>query len=428
MSPPVLSVRNVSKSFKLPLDKSSTLKHRMVHFRSAGRYRQLMALEGVTFEVAEGEFVGIIGRNGSGKSTLLKILAGIYRPTSGEVTVNGGLSPFLELGVGFNPELTARENVLLNGAILGLSRRDLQSRLEEMIHFAELEQFVDTKLKNYSSGMQVRLAFTIAIQANAATLLMDEVLAVGDARFQAKCFDVFNRYRREGRTIILVTHDLGAVDLYADRAILLERGRVIEAGRATDVTVRYRRMIGQIEENERAASGGALIDVHDDRPSDSRWGTGAARVRSVAFLRVNGEPHVTFTTDEPMTIRIEVEAEAAMDDLVVGVGFHRADGTIVGGINTQMAQRKIPRLDVGERLTVDYQIPRLLILAGTYRASVALTNGSYSVTYDWIEQGFEFRVVDELGRPGSVELGGSWEIAMSRAGLADSAVADSVRR
>lgn len=410
MTVPAIAVRDVTKRFRLPLDKSATLKHRVVHLRSTSRYRQLLALDRVSFDVPEGQFLAIIGRNGSGKSTLLKVLARIYRPTSGSVTVNGALSPFLELGVGFNPELTARENVLLNGAILGLSRKQLEARMDEMIHFAELEEFVDTKLKNYSSGMQVRLAFTVSIQANAAILLMDEVLAVGDARFQAKCFDIFNQYKREGRTIVLVTHDTSSVDLYADRALLLEHGVLKEDGKATDVTARYRRMIGQLEENERNATGGALVDVDDLRPSDARWGDGKIRITGVRFLRGDRQQHVTFATGEAMTVRIEAEAQTDIDELSVGVRLHRADGSIVGGLNTKMAGIDVPRLRQGARVAFDYAMPEVRILGGTYRATVALVNPSTTATHDWLEQAFEFRVIDELSRPGYVDLGGKWMI------------------
>jgi lipopolysaccharide transport system ATP-binding protein len=411
---PVVSVHRVTKEFRIPLDKSATLKHRVVHLRSASRYRQLLAVDDVSFDVPEGQFLGIIGRNGSGKSTLLKMLARIYKASRGTIAINGALSPFLELGVGFNPELTARENVLLNGAILGLSRRDLLARMDEMIHFAELEQFADTKLKNFSSGMQVRLAFTVSIQANAAILLMDEVLAVGDMRFQAKCFDVFNQYKREGRTIILVTHDLSSVDLYADRALLFEHGQLLEDGRATDVTARYRRMVGQIEEEERIAGGGALVDVADTRPSEGRWGTGAMRVSGVRFLRGDGSQHVTFNTGDPMTVRIEGEAYADIDDVAVGVRLHRSDGSIVGGLNTKMARVDVPALHAGDRVTIDYAMPDLRILAGTYRATVALVEPATAVTYDWVEQAFEFRVVDEMNLPGYVDLGGRWTVHVDR--------------
>ena len=410
MTDHALSIRHVTKRFRLPLDKSATLKHRMVHLRAASRYRELLALDDVSFGVPRGQFVGIIGRNGSGKSTLLKVLARIYRPTSGSVTIRGDVSPFLELGVGFNPELTARENVLLNGAILGLPRRDLESRMDEMIHFAELEQFVDTKLKNYSSGMQVRLAFTVAIQANAAILLMDEVLAVGDATFQGKCFDVFNEYKREGRTIILVTHDLSAVDLYADRAIMLEHGRVFEDGAATAVTARYHRLIAELQDEERLASGGALIDLDDEQPTETRWGNGDVRVDRVQMLRSDGKPHVNFVTGELMTIRIELHARRQVSDLVVGVQLHRGDGMVIGGLNTHLSHVPVPPLAAGERMIADFVMPDLRLLGGTYQATIGIHNTSHSLTYDWLERAFEFRVTDELGRPGFYDIGARWEV------------------
>lgn len=239
-----ITVVDVTKRFRIPMDRSTTLKYRLVHLRRTSRFRELMALSDVSFEVRRGEFFGVIGANGSGKSTLLKILAGIYRPTSGGVVIDGAVAQFLELGVGFNPELTARENVYLNGAILGLSRRELRSRMEQILDFAELTDFADQKLKNFSSGMSVRLAFTVAIEADSSILLMDEVLAVGDARFQAKCFDVFAGYREQGKTVVLVTHDLGAVDTYCDRALLLENGELTAVGRARDVTNAYRQSVG----------------------------------------------------------------------------------------------------------------------------------------------------------------------------------------
>ena len=220
----------VHKRFRVPVDRSTTLKYRLSHPRSTARYHTLSALDDVSFTVPEGQFLGIIGHNGSGKSTLLKVLSRIYVPDSGTVELSGNVSPFLELGVGFNPELTARENIYLNGAVLGLTHAQLDERIDGIIEFAELTDFVDQKLKNYSSGMQVRLAFSVAIQADAQILLMDEVLAVGDQRFQEKCFDTFGLYKREGRTVILVTHDLNAVNLYCDRALMLDHGKLVADG------------------------------------------------------------------------------------------------------------------------------------------------------------------------------------------------------
>ncbi len=410
-----ISVRNLTKRFQIPLDRSATLKYRVIHLRSASRYRTLLAVDDVSFDVDEGTFLGIIGRNGSGKSTLLKVLSQIYRPSSGSVLINGHISPFLELGVGFNPELTARENVVLNGAILGLSRREMTKRMEEILHFAELEEFADTKLKNYSSGMQVRLAFTVAIQAEAGVLLMDEVLAVGDARFQTKCFDIFNRYKREGRTIILVTHDLGAVELYCDRALMLDHGKLASDGGAAEVASVYRRMIGDLEDAERRATGGALIDLADIRPGEGRWGTGKARVISVQLLRSDGSQHVNFTSQEPMTIRIEVEARQDMDDLVVGIGIHRADGTFISGTNSRIGKARIPRLPAGGKAIVDYAVPDLPLLGGTYRLSIALHPVVHTETYDQLDYAFEFAVTDDSGRIGMFELGGQWRVQIPSA-------------
>ena len=411
---PVVAVSHLSKRFRLPLDKSTTLKYRVTHWRSTSRYRDLHALRDISFEIPQGQFLGIAGPNGCGKSTLLKILCRIYKASAGSAVVNGEFSAFLELGVGFNPELTARENVFLGGAVLGVTRAQLRDKIDEVFAFAELEDFAEQKLKNFSSGMQVRLAFTVAIQADAGILLMDEVLAVGDARFQSKCFDVFNSYKREGRTIVLVTHDLSAVDLYCDRAILIEHGKMAAEGTSTEVTGRYRHMIGDLQDAERIATGGAVVDIEDRRPGENRWGSGEVRVRSVRLLRSNGEQHVNFTSDAPMTIRIEVEAFRDVDDLVVGIGLHRGDGSVVAGTNTHIARVTIPPISAGQRLLVDYAMPRLLLLGGTYRLTLAVHPTLEAVTYDRLDQAFEFRVTDDTGRDGIFELAGSWGVGVPR--------------
>ena len=239
MSSKAIEVVGVGKSFRLPHEQRTTLKE---HFLNPLRHRSFetqRALDGVTFDVTEGEFFGIIGPNGSGKSTLLKVLAGIYRQDAGSVSVQGVLSPFIELGVGFNPELTARDNIRINGTLLGLTRREIRERFDEIVGFAELERFVDQKLKNFSSGMHLRLAYSIAIQIDFDILLLDEVLAVGDQAFQEKCFGTFDRFRAEGKTIIYVSHALGTVAEFCDRALLLRNGVVEIIGAAQEVVDRY---------------------------------------------------------------------------------------------------------------------------------------------------------------------------------------------
>jgi ABC-2 type transport system ATP-binding protein len=234
-----IDVRGVTKTFLLPHQLRTTFKEHFLHPFDRTEYERQEALRDVTFSVEEGEFFGIVGANGSGKSTLLKIIAGIYRQDEGSVEVNGQLSPFIELGVGFNPELNARDNVRINGTLLGLSKRELEERFDEIIAFAELERFVDQKLKNYSSGMQVRLAFSIAIQVPFDVLLLDEVLAVGDASFQEKCFAVFDDIRAAQKTVVFVSHDLGSVAAFCSRALWLQQGRVAYLGDAAEVVERY---------------------------------------------------------------------------------------------------------------------------------------------------------------------------------------------
>lgn len=237
--PLAIEVDRLSKSFLLPHERRTTLKEYFLHPFRRTTFEQNHALQEVTFSVEEGEFFGVVGPNGSGKSTLLKILAAIYRPDRGTVRVRGLLSPFIELGVGFNDELTARDNVRVNATLLGLPLRALAERFDEIIAFAELERFVDQKLKNFSSGMQVRLAFAIAIQVPFDVLLLDEVLAVGDLEFQEKCFATFDRFRQEGKTIVLVSHDLEAVGRFCDRALLLEGGKPRAVGPAEEIVDLY---------------------------------------------------------------------------------------------------------------------------------------------------------------------------------------------
>jgi ABC-2 type transport system ATP-binding protein len=237
-----IQVEDLHKSFRIPTHKVDSLKERAVRPFASRDYRELQALAGVSFEIQQGEFFGIVGRNGSGKSTLLKLLASIYRADSGTIRMAGRLAPFIELGVGFNPELTARENVVLNGVMMGLTPRETRSRLGAVIEFAELGEFVDLKLKNYSSGMLVRLGFSLMMEVDADILLIDEVLAVGDAAFQQKSADAFHEMKDAGKTIILVTHDMGAVEVYCDRAMLLDGGQIAQLGEPGEIGRRYVRL------------------------------------------------------------------------------------------------------------------------------------------------------------------------------------------
>lgn len=234
-----IRVHKVRKSFILPEERVNSLKQLFVRLGRTGKKRRQVVLKGMSFDISPGEFVGIVGRNGNGKSTLLKILAGVYSPDTGSVEVRGKLAPFIELGVGFNPELTGRDNVFLNGALLGFTHKEMEAMYDSIVEFAELGSFMDRKLKNYSSGMQVRLAFSIAIKAKSDVLLIDEVLAVGDAAFQQKCFNHFEELRRQQRTVVFVSHDMGAVRRFCSRAIYIENGRMVKDGAPSDVADLY---------------------------------------------------------------------------------------------------------------------------------------------------------------------------------------------
>jgi ABC-2 type transport system ATP-binding protein len=229
-SEPAIIVRDLHKDFILPQHKNTSVKQTIVNITRKNKKTTQHVLDGVSFEVNKGDFFGIVGRNGSGKSTLLKILAGVYTPTSGSVEIRGGLTPFIELGVGFNPELSGRDNVFLNGALLGFNRSEMTAMYDDIVAFAELENFMDQKLKNYSSGMQVRLAFSIAIMAKNDILIFDEVLAVGDEAFQRKCLDTFDKYKATGQTVILVTHSMETVRQYCNKAILINKGNIVSSG------------------------------------------------------------------------------------------------------------------------------------------------------------------------------------------------------
>jgi ABC-type polysaccharide/polyol phosphate transport system ATPase subunit len=404
VSDPAIRVDGVSKRFRIPLDRSTTLKYRFTHFRSSSRYRDLMALHDVTFDVGAGEFLGITGPNGCGKSTLLKILSRIYSPDSGEIALAGRVAPFLELGVGFNPELTARENIFLGGAVLGLTRSELAGRVRGILEFAELEEFADQKVKNFSSGMAVRLAFTVSIQADADILLMDEVLAVGDARFQEKCFDVFSDYKRQGRTVILVSHDLSALNLYCDRVLLLQKGEVVADGPAGAVTSQYRRIVGAMSEAEDH-------DHHHHQPAldtANRWGTRDIEITGVRLMDDTGNEHSSFATGGELSIALDYVVHADVKEFVFGLSFKRSDGISLSDPNTQSANCRVTASPPGSRGCITYTIPHVNLLAAKYEVSAIVYDGSLNHAFDRIEDVLSFRIVDDKGRSGMVELGGTW--------------------
>ncbi len=355
-APVIIEARGVTKSFRIPSHRIDSFKERAVRPFARMEYRELQALRDVSFDIHRGEFFGIVGRNGSGKSTLLKIMASIYRADAGTVRMAGRLAPFIELGVGFNADLSARENVVLNGVMMGLSQREARGRLDAIMEFAELEEFVDMKLKNYSSGMMVRLAFSVMIQSDAEILLIDEVLAVGDAAFQQKCADVFREMRAAGRTIVLVTHDMTSVSTYCHRAMLLEDGELMYIGEPEEAERRYLRLNFADAGKDGKEPRGLIPDVH-------------ARLVDAWIEDGAGERTTSIEANEPIRLHAVVEALRDMDRPVFGFQFVNADGIELFRLNrTLTVEDGSPeRLGEGERARI----------AGTIKNP--LTSGRYFV-------------------------------------------------
>lgn len=377
----ILRAEHVGKIFRLPKDSRKSLKQTVL---SLGRtdYEEFNVLRDISFEVKKGEFFGILGRNGSGKSTLLKILSSIYTPTKGEVWLGGDLTPFIELGIGFNHELSGRDNIFLNGAILGLTKKEIQDKYEEIVAFSELEKFMEQKLRNYSSGMLVRLAFAIAIQAHNDILLIDEVLAVGDANFQQKCLNVFRQLKKSGKTIILVTHDMGAVEEFCDRAILIEDGDITMEGLGRDVANKYRRInFEQLTENNSNAK-------------VMRWGNKAASVNSVKVKnKGSGREKERLITEREFILSIDVTYNAPLDDPVTGFQIIDAAGQVIIGLNTRISHYKKTNRIKGDRATFEWTLPNVL-KSGTYFVS-ATVHDYGGEPFDWWVEAMSFVVERE---------------------------------
>jgi ABC-2 type transport system ATP-binding protein len=367
-----ITAHGVSKTFRLPHEKHMSVKNAVVNFYRHNRsFERQQVLKNISFDVKKGEFFGIVGRNGSGKSTLLKLLAGIYSTDSGTIDIKGKLTPFIELGVGFNPELTGRENVFLNGALLGFNRKEMIAMYDDIVAFSELERFMDQKLKNYSSGMQVRLAFSIAIQVNSDILLLDEVLAVGDAAFQKKCFDFFRKLKKDKKTVIFISHDMTAVREYCDRALLIENGEIISAGTADKVAKEYTRMF--TVKTEKTTS----------TPAGKRWGTGEADITKVT----------TLVHDKEVKIDVEYYFKQPIDHPILGITITSPVGVRIFESNTKWQHIDTGVQAKGNRLQLSWEIPNIFT-NGTNYVSAAVANEDATEFYDWWDEAATF-IIDK---------------------------------
>lgn len=372
--------KDIRKQFKIPLDKSSGLKQHLVNFYKRKRgYREFIALDGVSFEVRKGEFFGVVGRNGSGKSTLLKILTGVYTADSGAVAVNGSLTPFIELGVGFNPELSGRENVFLNGALLGFSRQEMEAMYDDIVDFAELHDFMEERLKNYSSGMQVRLAFSIAIRARTDVLILDEVLAVGDAAFQQKCNDYFEQIKGGDQTVILVTHNMDAVKRYCTRAVYIKNGKVHKEGDPFEVADNY------LMDNILGTQGSEADELYVNIDTNIR-----------VEIVENNEKHVKFKIE--YTNNTNEKCYARISLMSNGVG--------VGNIDSDAAK------PLSKKGSLHFTINKSYLNPGDYSTGAALVRSSNQETIAATRsQGRKVFLVKgkDTIRTGALKLDDTWE-------------------
>ena len=374
-----VKVEHLWKTFQVPHEKKTTLFENLTGMMKPRQYEKFTVLKDVSFEVNEGECVGIIGDNGSGKSTLLKIIANILRPSSGVIKVDGKMTPFLELGVGFQPDLTVQENVRLYATIMGLSKNEIRDGIDDVIEFAGLNKFEDTKLKNLSSGMQVRLAFSTAIQTDPDVLLVDEVLAVGDMEFQQKCFDVFNRYKRDGVTILFVSHDLGSVRKFCNKALLLVRGQQIAFGETNKIIDRYIYKSG----SEKYIADNGKISINAQKAEK------IMEITDINFLDKNLVENDRFISGDPVTIRIFFRSNRKICSPIFGIAIYNDEINCYGttteskGCNTGLIDGKG---------YVDFKIDKIPFFAGKIYVTAAIESSDHKIQYDWQDRLYSFSV------------------------------------
>lgn len=376
-----VKIDGVYKNFKLPHERNSSLKSAItgIYKKRNKGYEVQHALQDISFEIKKGEFFGIVGRNGSGKSTLLKIIAEIYQPTKGVVEKSGKLVPFIELGVGFNPELTGRENVFLNGAMLGFNQQEVEAMYNDIVEFAELGRFMDQKLKNYSSGMQVRLAFSVATRAKAEILLIDEVLAVGDADFQRKCFNYFKSLKKTDVTVVFVSHDMDAVREYCDRAALINDSQIVAVDRADEIAKEYTKLF--------ITDQGTGVE---DKQSD-KWGNGGADMQNVVTQK-------TYQEDEIIKFQYDIIPDNGFtDEIMVGLVIKDAQDRLICGTNSKIMQFK-KKIVLDHKITVHWSVPNIFN-EGTYKVDIALDSLDKGHLVQWWDAAATFEIVKEQKTP-----------------------------
>lgn len=399
MSTPAIRVEGLWKNFRVYHERNRNIKATVLRGRRA-RFEEFWALRDVGFTVDHGATVGVIGSNGSGKTTLLKCLTGIYVPERGSVQIDGNIAALLELGAGFHPELSGTENIYLNGSILGMSKKEIDAKFDSIVEFAGLEQFIDTPVKNFSSGMVVRLGFSIATHVEPEVLLIDEILAVGDQAFQRKSTEKIEQFRREGRTILVVSHSLGLVQQLCDTVVWLEKGQLKMTGPAADVIAAY---TGTTYGNF----------AREDASSRTRWGTGDAQFSTINIRNGDGHPIETLRSGEALRVHLEINSHVRIESPVVRVQMETISGELVWSTTTQRGTATLRLLD--GPATAELEIPSLPLAEGTYYLSAAITDATGTTEFDHCQHWAKLHVVDGLvGDGGVVAIPSIWSVGRQR--------------
>jgi ABC-type polysaccharide/polyol phosphate transport system ATPase subunit len=395
------SARHRFQTFKSALVKGDL-------FKSIRADELVTALDDISFSVEKGKTLGLIGENGSGKSTMLKIVAGIAKPSSGTVTTNGKVSALIELGAGFHPEISGRENVFINGIMLGLSKKEITAKFDEIVRFAELEDFIDAPVKTYSSGMYMRLGFSVAINVHPEILLIDEVLAVGDASFIPKCLDRIDDFRRRKKTILFVSHDLATVEKICDRVIWLKNGRIAASGEPKRIVDAYLQDVTVKQEKafeKKSEAAAAPVETAVEERRENRWGRREVEIRRVTLRSLQGQPKHVFSPDEGMIIEMDVVAPTPTKDFVFGVGLFNSQGVSCYGTNTDLEDLEPVRIDGEGR--IEFRIGKLNLINGTYYLDVAVHKRD-GYPYDYHQNLYSFLVSSNLKDVGVARLAHEW--------------------
>ncbi len=405
----VICAEGVSVQYRVPQERIGTFKEYMIRYMQRQiTHNTFLALDDISLTVNQVEVFGIIGENGAGKSTLLKLIARVLKPSQGRIWVKGRVAPLLEVGAGFHPELTGRENIYLNGALLGFTQKEMDDRFQHIVDFAELWDFIDAPLRTYSSGMWARLGFAVATDVDPDILIVDEILSVGDENFQRKSSERIAAFREKGATILLVSHNMSLIEEICDRAALFEHGHVVTIGSAKAVVNSYLERV-RGEESQRLAGQGMLNE-------NNRWGNQTIQIETVKILGADGKEQSVFHTGETLICEFEYFARESIKEPIFGVAIHRQDGVHISGPNTAFSNLKVGNVNGGGKIS--YAINNLPLLEGLYRFSVAATNSTDTEMFDYHDRVYAFRVDnhgwDIAEKYGMITLSGEWQHSLSR--------------